>query len=71
MIKGQLAIERYLVEFTGDQLDRLNGMVREAINADEDESKREETSQLSGNGCRCHAAESGGGSGESPRMKSA
>jgi hypothetical protein len=46
-------------------------MVREAINADEDESKREETSQLSGKGCRCHAAESGGGSGESPRMKSA
>ena len=25
-------MERYLVELTGDQLDRLNGMVREAIN---------------------------------------
>jgi hypothetical protein len=24
-------MERYLVELTGDQLDRLNGMVREAI----------------------------------------
>ena len=65
-------MERYLVELTGDQFDRLNGMVREAINADEDESKREETSQLSGNGSAgCHAAKSGGGSGESPRMKSA
>ena len=26
-------MERYLVELTGHQLDRLNGMVREAINA--------------------------------------
>ena len=34
-------MERYLVELTGDQLDRLNGMVREAINAAEDENKRE------------------------------
>ena len=24
-------MDRYLVELTGDQLDRLNGMVREAI----------------------------------------
>jgi putative ABC transport system substrate-binding protein len=28
-------MERYLVELTGDQLDRLNGLVREAINAAE------------------------------------
>ena len=34
-------MERYLVELTGDQLDRLNGMVREAINAAEDENKRD------------------------------
>ena len=34
-------MERYLVELTGDQLDRLNGMVREAIIAAEDENKRE------------------------------
>ena len=34
-------MERYLVELTGDQLDRLNGMVREAINAAQDENKRE------------------------------
>ena len=34
-------MERYLVELTGDQLDRLNGMVREAINSAEDENKRE------------------------------
>jgi hypothetical protein len=26
-------MEHYLVELTGDQLDRLNGMVREALNA--------------------------------------
>ena len=34
-------MERYLVELTGDQLDRLNGMVRQAINAAENENKRE------------------------------
>jgi hypothetical protein len=34
-------MERYLVELTGDQLDRLNGMVREAINSAEDKNKRE------------------------------
>ena len=34
-------MERYLVELTGDQLDRLNGMVREAISAAEEENKRE------------------------------
>ena len=34
-------MERYLVELTGDQLDRLNGMVREAINAAADENRRE------------------------------
>ena len=34
-------MERYLVELTGNQLDRLNGMVREAINAAQDENKRE------------------------------
>ena len=34
-------MERYLVELTGDQLDRLNGMVREAINAAEGENKGE------------------------------
>ena len=34
-------MERYLVELTGHQLDRLNGMVREAINAAKDENKRE------------------------------
>ena len=32
---------RYLVELTGDQLDRLNSMVRAAINAAEDENRRE------------------------------
>jgi hypothetical protein len=30
-------MERYLVELTGDQLERLSGMVREAIEAAEDE----------------------------------
>ena len=34
-------MERYLVELTGDQLDRLNGMVREAINAAEGANKGE------------------------------
>ena len=34
-------MERYLVELTGHQLDRLNGMVREAISAAQDENKRE------------------------------
>jgi hypothetical protein len=34
-------MERYLVELTGDQLERLSGMVREAIEAAEDENKRE------------------------------
>ena len=34
-------MERYLVELTGNRLDRLNGMVREAINAAQDEHKRE------------------------------
>jgi hypothetical protein len=34
-------MERYLVELTGDQLDRLNGMVREAINAAESANKGE------------------------------
>ena len=34
-------MERYLVELTGDQLDRLNGMVGEAINAAADENRRE------------------------------
>ena len=40
-LKGTSPIERYLVELTGHQLDRLNGMVREAINAAQDENKRE------------------------------
>ena len=31
-------MERYLVELTGDQLDRLNGMVREAINSAEEKT---------------------------------
>ena len=34
-------MERYLVELTGNQLERLSGMVREAIKVAEDESKRE------------------------------
>jgi hypothetical protein len=34
-------MERYLVELTGDHLDRLNGMVREAINAAERANKGE------------------------------
>ena len=38
---GMIEGERHLVELTGDQLDRLNGMVRQAINAAEDENKRE------------------------------
>jgi hypothetical protein len=41
ILKGNSPMERYLVELTGDQLDRLNGMVREAINAAKDENKRE------------------------------
>jgi hypothetical protein len=36
-----------LVELTGDQLDRLNGMVREAINAAEEENQRELENLLS------------------------
>jgi hypothetical protein len=34
-------MERYLIELTGDQLDRLNGLVREAINAAEGANKGE------------------------------
>jgi hypothetical protein len=34
-------MERYLVELTGDQLERLSGMGREAIEAAEDENTRE------------------------------
>ena len=34
-------MERYLVELTGDQLDRLSGMLREAIKVAEDENKRQ------------------------------
>ena len=34
-------MERYLVELTGDQLDRLKGMVREAISAAEEAHKGE------------------------------
>jgi hypothetical protein len=34
-------MERYLVELTGDQLERLSGMVREAIKVAEDERKSE------------------------------
>lgn len=33
ILKWTSLYERYLVELTGDQLDRLNGMVREALNA--------------------------------------
>jgi hypothetical protein len=40
-------MERCLVELTGDQLDRLNGMVREAISAAEEENKRELENLLS------------------------
>jgi hypothetical protein len=36
MICGNGDMERYLVELDGDQLDLLNGMVREAINVAED-----------------------------------
>jgi hypothetical protein len=39
--KRKSPMERYLVELTGNQLDRLNGMVREAISAAEDEGERE------------------------------
>ena len=41
IMKGTRSMERYLVELTGDQLDRLNGMVREAINAAEGANKSE------------------------------
>jgi hypothetical protein len=34
-------MERYLVELTGDQLDRLNGMVRKKLNAVEGTDKGE------------------------------
>jgi hypothetical protein len=34
-------MERYLVELTGDQLDRLNGLVRAAISAAADENRFE------------------------------
>ena len=33
-------MERYLVELTGNQLERLCGMVREAIKVAEDDNKR-------------------------------
>ena len=34
-------MERYLVELTGDQLERLSGMVREAMKVAEIDNKRE------------------------------